>query len=182
MADTTLAGDSEARVVFHLPDDCEFVDDEIKNKPGGAESDEINSTLLALMKVFVREHKLGYVFGAQTGYKCFPTKPRQVRKPDTSFVAFGRLKDDKPPKGDIDIVPDLIAEVVSPNDSYEDITARVADFKAVSVKLIWVISPETRTVLVRRADGSCAELDETGTLSGEDVLPGFACLIAELFV
>lgn len=79
-------------------------------------------------------------------------------------------------------MPDLIAEVVSPNDSYEDITARVADFKAVSVKLIWVISPETRTVLVRRADGSCAELDETGTLSGEDVLPGFACPVAELFV
>lgn len=182
MTDDALCIESEVRRPWHLPDDCEWVDGAIRAKPGGAESDGINSTLLALLNVFVREHKLGFVFGAQTGYKCFPKKPKQVRKPDTSFVAAGRLKDNKPPKGDITIVPDLIAEVVSPNDTYEDVTARVADFKAVQVKLIWVISPETRTVLVRRADGSCAELDETGTLSGEDVLPGFACPVAELFV
>jgi hypothetical protein len=37
-------------------------------------------------------------------------------------------------------------------------------------------------VLVRRLDGTCAEVGESGTLSGEDVLPGFACPVAELFV
>ena len=179
MADTTLAGAPELEL--EAPDGYELIDDQLKEKPMGAESDGINCLLLARLTEFVREHKLGRVFGAQTGYKCFPKK-RKVRKPDTSFVASGRLKDNKPPKGDIDIVPDLIAEVVSPNDTYEDVASRVPTFNAVSVKLIWVISPETRTVLVRRADGSCAELDETGTLSGEDVLPGFACPVAELFV
>jgi hypothetical protein len=50
------------------------------------------------------------------------------------------------------------------------------------VKLVWVIDPATKTVLVRRFDGSVSELDETGTLSGEDVIPGFSCPVAVLFV
>jgi len=29
---------------------------------------------------------------------------------------------------------------------------------------------------------TCAELSEAGTLSGEDVIPGFTCPVAELFV
>ena len=41
---------------------------------------------------------------------------------------------------------------------------------------------EAKTVLVRRLDRTCAELDVTGTLSGEDVIPGFSCPVAELFV
>jgi hypothetical protein len=35
---------------------------------------------------------------------------------------------------------------------------------------------------VRRLDGTCAAVGETGTLSGEDVLPRFACAVAELFI
>ena len=63
-----------------------------------------------------------------------------------------------------------------------DVEAKVAEYRGAGVKLIWVISPRLRRILVRWADGSCAELDETGTLSGEDVLPGFACPVADLFV
>ncbi|MDY3560631.1 Uma2 family endonuclease, partial [Gemmata sp. JC673] len=80
------------------------------------------------------------------------------------------------------LVPDLVVEAVSTHDTYEEVAVKVTEFKSVGVKLIWVISPETRTVLVRRADGTCVELDETGTLSGENVLPGFACPVADLFI
>jgi hypothetical protein len=33
-----------------------------------------------------------------------------------------------------------------------------------------------------RADGTCEEMGEAGALSGENVLPGFTCAVAELFV
>ena len=163
-------------------DNYELINGVLKEKPMGAESDEISSTLNMLIKAFVRQNGLGHVYGSQTGYKCFIGKPKLVRKPDLSFVAAGRLPDDKTPKGDILIAPDLAVEVVSPNDTYEEVAVRIADLKSADVKLIWVISPETRTVLVRRLDGTCAEVGEAGTLSGEDVLPGFACPVAELFV
>ena len=184
MTDNAIPAVIEPEDLLRMPegDRYELIDGIPREKPMGAESDEIASTLNTLLKNFVRQHRSGHVYGSQTGYRCFPGQPKRVRKPDTSFVAAGRLPNDKTPKGDIDIAPDLVVEVVSPNDSYEEMAIRVGDFKSAKVPLIWVVSPETRTVLVRRLDGTCAELDATGTLSGENVLPGFTCTVAELFV
>lgn len=184
MTDNAIPAILEPEDLLRIPDGdhYELIDGRLREKHMGAESDEINCVVNNLIATFVRQHRLGHVYGSQTGYRCFAHKPKLVQKPDTSFVAKGRLPNDKTPKGDIDIVPDLVVEVVSPNDGYEEMSTRIADFKAAKTRLIWVISPETRTVLVRRADGTCAELDETGTLSGEDVLPGFTCAVIELFV
>jgi Uma2 family endonuclease len=161
-------------------DHYELIDGTPKEKRKGARSSEIAGMLVTSLVTFVRRHRRGHVYGPKTGYRSFPNN--RVRKPDISFVVAGRLKDDKSPKGDIDIVPDLAVEVVSPIETYEEVAAKLMDYKSAQVKLIWVISPETKTVMVRRLDGTCAELNETGTLSGEDVLPGFTCPVAELFV
>jgi Uma2 family endonuclease len=158
----------------------ELIDGIPKEKAKGAESDEISAAVITALRNFVLQHKLGHVYGSQTGFRCFPKN--RVRKPDSAFVATGRLMNNKTPKGDIDIAPDLVIEVISPNDTYEEVMTKVMDYKSAQVRLIWVISPETKTVWVRRVDGTCVELNETGTLSGEDVLPGFTCPVAELFV
>lgn len=160
----------------------EFVDGMPVEKHMGAESDEIGSALISLLLPFCRANKLGRVYGAATGYRCFPKDRTQLRKPDASFVATGRLPGNQTPKGDIDIPPDFAAEVISPNELYEEVQAKVMDYKSAQVRLIWVISPETKTVLIRWLDGSCAEVGEDGELSGEDVIPGFTCKVADLFV
>ena len=160
----------------------ELVDGVPREKPMGAESDEVAVAVGGLLRAYVRANQLGRVYGSQTGYQCFPAKPKQVRMPDTSFVAKGRLPDEKSPKGFVKLAPDLAVEVVSPLDTYEEVQAKVTDYREAKVRLVWVVSPETRTVLVRRLDGTCAELLESDHLSGEDVLPGFACKVADLFV
>lgn len=160
----------------------EFVNGVPMEKPMGAEADSIAVALISLVSPICRANNLGHVFVASTGYQCFPKDRKQLRKPDVSFVARGRFPNNKPPKGYITIAPDLAVEVVSPNDLYEDVLLKMMDYKSARVRLVWVISPETRTVLIRRVDGTCAELDESGELSGEDVIPGFTCKVAELFV
>jgi len=168
--------------LLEMPDGehYELIDGIPKEKSKGAESDEIAMSIGTSIIAFVRQHRLGHVYGSQTGFRCF--QKNKVRKPDIAFVANGRLKDNESPKGDIDIAPDLVIEVVSPNDTYEEVADKIRDYKLAKVKLIWVVSPETKTVLIRRLDGTCVELDETGMLSGEDVLPGFTCPVTELFV
>ena len=165
-----------------VPDGYEVVNGEYVEKDMGARSSEIGAVLLSFLLPFVRANKLGRAYGTDTGYVCFPNKPKQLRKPDVSFVAAGRLPGDKTPDGNIKITPDLAVEVVSPNDKYEEVQLKIADYKSAKVRLIWVISPETQTALIRRADGTCAEIGEAGDLSGEDVVPGFACKLAELFI
>jgi Uma2 family endonuclease len=163
-------------------DHYELIDGVPKEKAMGAESDEIAVGVAAALRAFVRTNRMGHVYGSQTGFQCFPGKPTLVRMPDTSFVAAGRLPGNKTPEGYIKVAPDIAVEVISPNELYEEVEAKVADYRSAGVKLIWVISPKSRTVLIRRLDGTCAEFGETGQLSGEDVIPGFACPVAELFV
>jgi Uma2 family endonuclease len=163
-------------------DRYELVDGVPVEKNMGAESDEVAAGAIMALRQFVRANGLGHVYGSQTGFQCFPGKPKLMRMPDSAFVAAGRLPNDRSPEGYITVAPDLAVEVVSPHDTYEEVAAKVADYKSAGVKLIWVISPKTRTALVRRLDGTCAEVGEAGTLSGEDVIPGFACPLAELFV
>jgi Uma2 family endonuclease len=91
-------------------------------------------------------------------------------------------REDIPHVGHFTHAPDGAGVVATPRHRYEELARRVADFRAAGVKLIWVISPKSKTVLIHRLDGTCAEVGETGTLSGEDVLPGFSCPVAELFV
>lgn len=174
----------EPEDLLRMPDGdhYELIDGVPVEKTMGAEADEIGLVVGSLLLNFVRQHGLGRVYGAATGYQCFPSKPKRVRLPDVSFVAAGRLPGGKSPEGYILIAPDLAVEVVSPRDRYEQVARKVADYKDAKIRLIWVISPKTKTVLVRRADGTLAEIDQSGTLSGEDVVPGFSCPVADLFV
>lgn len=150
-------------------------------KQMGAEAGEVTNLLTAFLTLFVRQHSRGHTYDGQTGFQCFPHDPNLVRKPDLSFVAAGRLAGEKSPKGHVKIAPDLAIEVVSPNDLYEEVEAKVEQYRSAGVKLIWVISPGSKTVLIRRLDGTCAEVNESGELSGEDVVPGFTCKVADLF-
>jgi Uma2 family endonuclease len=170
--------------LLRLPDGdhYELVDGVPKEKEMGAEADEIGLGLGSLLFAFVRSRRLGHVFGPKTGYVCFRDDPKKLRQPDVSYIATGRLDGDKAPEGHIKIAPDLAAEIISPHNLYEEIESKVAEYRSAGVKLIWIISPRTRTVLIRRLDGSCAEVGATGQLSGEDVLPGFTCAVADLFI
>ena len=125
------------------------------------------------------DQDLGFVVDSECGYKIFAKKPRQIRKPDVSFIAKGRLPDDILPEGDMTIPPDLAVEVISPNDIAQDIERRISDLHSAGVRLLWIVYPVTRSVWILRKDGSGARLTEDQDLSGEDVVPGFTLRIAQ---
>ena len=129
---------------------------------------------------FCEEHDLGIVWAADNGYQCFPHAPGLVRKPDVSFVRSGRLPGDVAPEGWVKIPPDLAVEVVSPNDSVEELEEKLDDYRKAGVPLVWVIYPEARKAKVLRLDGPPGELGEDDELSGEDIIPGFRCPLREI--
>jgi Uma2 family endonuclease len=169
--------------LLHMPDgdSFELVDGRLSEKRVGAESEYIGATLLTLLNNAIFAERLGYVFGSQTTIQCFPHRPRLVRKPDVCFVARGRFPDEVVPKGHILLAPDLAVEVVSPNDTYEEVEAKVNEYLVAGVRLVWVISPESKTIVIRRPDKTAAWLDSSGTLSGENVVPGFSCPVVDIF-
>ena len=123
---------------------------------------------------------MGWALIPDAGYQCFPYQPNLVRKPDVSFIRYGRLPGGELPKGWIKIPPDLAVEVISPKDLVEALEEKLEDYRRAGVPLIWVINPRSRTARVHRKDGTASDLHEEDELSGEDVIPGFRCPLREI--
>ena len=178
-----------ARVTF-TPEDllsipeakgCELVDGLLVERNMGAESTWITTRLARYLDVFCDANRLGWVFTGEAGYLCFPFAPTLVRKPDASFVRRGRLPGGLPPTGHILLPPDLAVEVVSPNDLYYEVEREIHEYLRAGVPLVWVINPPTQVVRIHRPGGSLTDLEGQQELTGENVLPGFRCRVADLF-
>ncbi|MBA4186983.1 MAG: hypothetical protein C0467_03095 [Planctomycetaceae bacterium] len=76
--------------------------------------------------------------------------------------------------------PALVVEVRSKNDSQPEIDAKVQQYLAAGVVLVWVADPELRTVTAYRANQPPTVFAATDTLTADPVIPGFAVPIAEL--
>ena len=58
---------------------------------------------------------------------------------------------------------------------------KVEEWLRAGVGLVWVIYPVTRSADVYRSPDDISHLSEDDVLDGEDVVPGFACRLGELF-
>jgi Uma2 family endonuclease len=151
----------------------------VVREPPGTRHGVIAATLGYLVTSFVRQHGLGVVVAQDTGFKI-ASDPDTVRAPDVAFIARDRAER-IPPRGYAALSPDLVAEILSPDDSPGEVLAKIGDWLAAGTRLAWVVDPRRSTVQVYRRDGSLSVLSENDSLDGEDVLPGFACTVRELF-
>ena len=132
------------------------------------------------LNVHVRSNGLGRVFAAETGF-ILRRNPDTVRAPDAAFVSTNRLPAGEIPDGYIDLAPDLVVEVVSPSDRRREVREKVEEWLRAGVRLVWVLNPVTRSASAYRSLDDIRHLTEDDILDGEDVAPGFACRLGELF-
>lgn len=160
-------------------DRYELVNGRLVEKNMGFESSWIGGRLFNRLSSFVEGAKLGWA-APEASYQCFPEEPARVGRPDASLIRADRLPGSLP-QGHCPVAPDLAVEVISPNDLFSEVREKVEEYLRAGVPLVWIVDPVTRTVEVRRGDGSAAVLYETDELSGEDVVPGFTCPVRDLF-
>jgi len=147
--------------------------------PPGVEHGLLAATLAERLKGHVRTCRLGWVL-TETGY-ILSRDPDTVRAPDVSFLAAARVPRGSVPCGFAEGAPDLAVEVVSPSDRHSEVQERVQDYLRAGARQVWVIEPRTRSVTVYAPDGTAQVLREEDTLTGGDLLPGFALPVHELF-
>ncbi len=136
---------------------------------------EIGSNVHLILGMFVQEQKLGRLYIAETTFQLGD----RVVKPDIAFVSTERLSEDKL-KGYTN-APDLAIEIVSPTDKHYDVTEKALAYLKAGTRLVWVIEPIMKTVMIYRSEADSTLLNYEDTLTGEDVVPGFSCPVAELF-
>jgi len=127
----------------------------------------------------VEAHDLGWTYPRDTVYVCFG--PDNNRKLDVSFIAKDRHPAAPDLFRDLDIVPDLAVEVLSPSNTVAEIRTKLADYFAAGVRLVWIVDPFDRQVRVYTKPTDPRTYSTGDVLDGGDVLPGFACPVADLF-
>ena len=160
---------------------CELVGGKLVEKPVSALASFVAAVVSRLIGDFVERHGLGFAFDPDLTYQCFPTDPNLVRRPDVSFVRRGRFEGNQFPEGHVRIAPDLVVEVLSPNEKAYDVDEKVDEYLAAGVRLIWIINPESRAVRVDGSNKPSVVLRENDSLDGGQVLPGFSVSIRDIF-
>lgn len=167
----------------------EFIRGEIiPMSPTKMRHNRIAATLIALLNQIVWNNKLGYVF-AEAPF-VLEDKTNWVkgsRVPDVMFVSADRLAtyeestpdwEDKP----LVLVPDLAVEIVSPTDSYQDISRKIEVYLEDGVKLAWVIDPKMQIIDVyTQGSNQFTRLKSNNTLTAEGIIEGLAIPIADIF-
>jgi Uma2 family endonuclease len=128
---------------------------------------------------FLFERGKGYLTVNDSGV-ILERDPDTVRGPDVAFYEDANTFAELHPKYG-EVPPRIAIEVLSPNDRANKVLRKISDYLRCGVGLVWVIDPEIRTVTVHYPGKAQVELAENQELSGEDVLPGFRCRIADFF-
>jgi Uma2 family endonuclease len=131
------------------------------------------------LRDFVRKRQLGRVVGGEVGIYT-RRDPDRVRAADIAFVSRERLAD-KPLKGFLKVALELVVEIISPTDRWQNMRDKLEESFASGVHRVWIVEPETRAVLVCRSVTEMNRLGEGDAINGEGVLEGFSLLVSELF-
>src|SRR5438876_11808007 len=145
----------------------------IVNEPAGYRHGAVAARLAKVLMDYADAQDLGQVVAAETGF-TLATDPDTVRAPDAAFVRRERLPD-PPPAGFARLAPDLVVEVLSPDDRPGEVLAKVADWLSAGTRLVWVVDPAGRLARVYRAEGSDSSVEAAGVPAAGDALPGFSC-------
>lgn len=168
--------------LFKMPgtDLCELVEGEIKRmnlsgwKHGGVESN-----LTERLNAFVRENDLGRVLTGEVGIYT-GRDPDTVRGADVLFISHERLEDASP-EGFLDVAPELVVEIMSPTNTWEEVRRKIEEYFAIGVEQVWILEPANRAVQVYWSRDAVRTLSEDDTLDGEGALDGFAFDVRTLF-
>lgn len=75
--------------------------------------------------------------------------PDTVRGPDACYIRSDRLRGGIP-QGFLPVAPDLVVEVLSPNDRWQDVIAKIDEYFSAGSQEVWIVDPDLRQVQQHR--------------------------------
>lgn len=172
---TAAAFDEWVRLPENSERRFERIAGEVVEVVSNDEASEIAISIAAEIRLYLKQHALGRVTGADGGYIV----AGHHYIPDVAFISYEKQSG---PSGEAynPNPPDLAVEVVSPSDRPERLMIKVGNYLAAGV-VVWVVYPTEHEVQIYKPGQPVELIDSSGTLSGGDVLPGFELVLQEIF-
>ena len=178
---TTISQIVTAEELLAMPqgEPCELIAGEVVvMTPAGYQHCRISSKIDRIVGWHVERNKLGCTLTTEPGF-LIRRDPDTVRCPDFAFVRQDRQPEE--PEKYFPGAPDLAVEVISPTDRLGDVDDKTKQWLDAGTPLVWVVYPQTRSVVVHRPGQAPRILHEQDVITGEEVLPGFECRVGEFF-
>lgn len=148
--------------------------------PAGFEHGDVTAEIGASLRTYTRPRQLGRVVVGDIGFRL-TTDPDTVRAPDVAFVSRERFEAVGPLRGYWPGAPDLVVEVISPNDLYTEVDEKVAEWLEHGTRVVFVVNPRRQTVAVYRPGEPVRILTASDVLEADDVVPGWQLAVRALF-
>jgi len=151
----------------------------VREAPPNAEHGWLCARLVRLLDEFVERTKAGVVL-VESGF-VLTADPPTIRAPDIAFVDRSRTAGGFPQRAYIQGAPDLAIEIRSPSNRAARISDKVRDYLEAGSKLVWVVDPYARSVVVHRPGADARVLGSGDELDGAEVLPDFRLRVIRIF-
>ncbi len=150
--------------------------------PAGNRHGYVAGEIFGELRSYVKVNKLGRTYVAETGFRL-ASNPDTILAPDAAFVSRERLGETHEVEGYWPGAPDLVVEVVSPNDRHSEVLDKALAWLEAGCRMVLVADPKKRTITVYRSRDDIhvltAEADDV--VSGADVVPGWRLSLDEIF-
>ncbi len=157
----------------------ELEDGVLVEKPMGWYESIIATLISFKIRQFLEEHDSGQVLGSDGSLKILPGI---VKMPDVSFISWERFPKQKLARRPIpSLVPDLAIEVLSETNTATEMQSKLERYFEAGVRRVWYIQPETRSATCYTSPTQSETIPSDGSLTGQDVLPGFQLSLSWLF-
>ena len=132
------------------------------------------------LRDYVRSHPGWIAVAGEAGMKL-EYSPDTLRGADVAVIRAERMPKGEGVDGWLEGAADLIVEVAEDSEEPEQVMIRAKSFLSAGAQMAWVLDPHANQVFVITAPDRIRELSKKDMLDGGELLPGFACPVAELF-
>ena len=129
---------------------------------------------------FLEDHDVGQVLTNDSGV-ITERGPDTVRGADVSFYSYERVPKGPLPRGYLDVAPDLVFEVLSPEDRWRKVLGKVAEYLDAGVQVVVVLDPERRMIHVFTDDEPTRILTDRDELTIPGLLGDFRVPVHRFF-
>ena len=161
-------------------DPCELIDGRVVSmSPTGFLHGDLENELGFQLRAYAKSSGRGRVAGGEVGI-VIRRDPDTVRAADVLFISHERLSRSKA-AGYLEVAPELVVEVLSPDDRWSELMEKLEDYFAAGVDRVWVVDPRVRKIFAYRSPTQVETFSAGETLRDQELLPGFELALGELF-
>lgn len=169
--------------LFQQPDlgRCDLVEGRIvPMTPTGYFHGVVEFRLAAKLVGYADQTGRGIAFGGEAGI-LIRRNPDTVRAADAAFISNERSARRSPSSSYLDVAPELVVEILSPDDRWSDVMEKLSDYFSAGVDAAWVLDPKRKEIYVYRSLNEVQRFGQGQILTDEELLPGFSLSLDDLF-